>query len=469
MRDKYIFEPTGAPPIPGSHLAYMCGLVASYFSGQKGARKSAAETASKALQKAMSEKNGQSDFSYVKKHQIAFEEKYLSIGTATIDQLVGNLKERVLSDYRDRYWPFSWAQHNAPRPALDSIGALTHTPTGTNSWNILVQARTTVGTAVAPVVIGNVYRGNDRFELLTPQPPDVVNTIYVKRTKPHQHYIGYQRDGAQHFIRRYVARGLNQDDSLQLATNSALRAAGSGTSASDLEIRKEGANGRHDVEEGSVLSLDQQILSHTRGWYKRFISATTTSRTVYSTRGEEFRSVFGKVLIDLAFVPGQNIYDLHTPDALHHFSTTADALLTPFSSTHQNAAQRELAEEQHLAARDVIRTREVLIRASVPLAAIRFKDLGKKVVAISHPGTDENGSATFKAVEGAWKTQGLTGWLDEETLSYRRNQRWYKFYLFASAAEATRRFDAVPDTYKDFKETRSFFEFPDTQPVGFAR
>lgn len=468
MRDKYIFEPSIVPAIAGSHLERMRNLVADYFSGEKTKRKASANLAAEALQKAMTAKSGQSSFSYVKDHQIIFEKAHLKIGTATIGQLSADLRLTVLKAYRDTYWnwTFSW---NNPLPHPDSVGDLTCVAIGANSWSIQVQARETPGVAVPPVVIGSIYRGNGRFELLSSQPPDAVNTVYVKRTQPHQHYVCYLRDGAEHFIRRYVVRGLNQNDSVQIAAKSALQAAATGSTAKAMEIRQEDAIGRHNVAEDTELNMDQQILSHTRGWNKRFISATTTSRTVYSTRGEEFTSVFGKVIIDLAFVPGQDIYDLHTPDALHHFGTTGEALLNPPTSAHLNPALRALAEEKHLAARDVIRTREVLIRESVPLVAIRFKDLGKRVVAISHTGDDENGSKTFTAVEGAWKLAGLGPWQGEETLTYRRDHRWYKFYLFASAIEATRRIDAVPKEHSKAKSTRSFFDIPDKAPEGFAR
>lgn len=468
MRDKYIFEPSGVPPLVGSNLAHMCDLVANYFSDDKLKRKASANLAADALQKAMAKKSRQSDFSYVKTHQVIFEKAHLNIGAITIGQLITLLKAAVLKAYRDTYWnwPFSWSN---PLPSPDSVGDLTYTVTGTNSWSIRVQARVIPGVALPPIVIGSVYRGNGRFELLTPQPPDVVNTVYIKRTQPHQQYVGYMRDGVERFVRRYVARGLNQHDSAQITAKSPLQAAATGTTATALEIRKEDANGRHNVTEGTALSIDQQILSHTRGWNKRFISAATTSRTVYSTRGEEFTSVFGKVIIDLAFVPGQDIYDLHTPDALHHFGITGDTLLAPPSTSHLSAAQRGLAEEKNLAARDVIRTREVLIRGSVPFAALRFKDLGKNVVAISHTGDHENGSQTFTAVEGAWKLANLVRWLGDETLTYRRDHRWYKFYLFPSAVEAARRIDAVPEEYKNIKGTRNVFDFPDVQPVGFAR
>jgi hypothetical protein len=444
----------------------MCALVADYFSDGKKKRKSDADLASQALQKAMAKKSEQSDFSYIKEHQIAFEKAYLNIGTATIDQLIGNLRTTVLEAYRKKFWPFLWGKS---QPSVASIGELTYVPTGTNSWNVRVQARVAADTPVASVIIGTIYRGNGRFELLVPQPKDVVNTVYIKRTQPHQHYIGYQRDGVERFIRRYVARGLNQDDSRQLAEQKALKASAAGIQATSNEIQSEDATGKHGVDVGTTLTLDQQILSHTRGWYKRFISTTTTSRAVYSTLGEEFRSVFGKVIVDLAFVPGADIYDIHTPEALHHFNTTGDALINPASSAYAKASERKLADEQHLAARDVIRTREVLIRGQVPFAAIRYKSMGKRIVAISHPGVEQNGSTTFNAVEGAWKLASLGGWQGEETLSYRRDNLWFKFYLFSDAAQATLRLDAVPEAYKEFKSTRGFFDFPDVLPVGFAR
>jgi len=464
MRNKYIFEPNPIPPPKDSHLEYMCRLIANYLAGEKQKRKSAANAASEALQKAMDGKSGQSDFSYVTTHQVAFEKAYLNIGTTTIDQLTVGLRKSVLEAYRLKYWPFVWGK---TQPAIDTVATLTCTPSGINSWIVMVEARVTPGTAIDEVPVGTIYCGNGRFELLVPQPKDVRNSVYVKRTQRHQHYIGYHRDGKDRFIRRYVVRGLNQDDSQRLAEQKPLRASASGNVATENEITSEEATGKHNVKVGATLTANQQILSHTRGWYKRFISATTTFRTVYSTLGEEFQSVFGKVIIDLAYVPGASIYDIHTPEALDHFDTNGDALLNPVA--HVKASQRSLADEQHLAARDVIRTREVLIRGQVPFEAIRCKSMGAKIVAISHPGGDLNGSATFKAVESAWKVATLASWLSEETLSYRRDNLWFKFYLYADALQAKLRADAVPETYKDFKGTRVYFDFPDVSPTGFPR
>jgi hypothetical protein len=317
------------------------------------------------------------------------------------------------------------------------------------------------------LVVGRVYYGDARFEQLGPtnQPPGALNVIFVRRGFPGQHYIQYTRSGVAHYVRRYVIRGLNQEDSVCIIAGRPLVAPEQGNTATANEIPDADHPGKHNVLEGAVLTDDQQLLSHTRGWKKRFVSTTTTFQPAYSTRGEEFRSVFGKVIVDLAFVPGSDIFDLHTPDAIGVFNTDAAAIQT--ADYNPNPGTRTFHDEEVLAARDVIRTRELLIRRSVPVNALRFRQAGESVIAIRHMGPLDNALLTFTAVENAWGNPHP--WTAVDAPSYMWNGGWCRFYGFANPGATHVPWGQIPAQFHNRRQRMMEYDFPAPLPQGFAR
>ena len=315
-----------------------------------------------------------------------------------------------------------------------------------------------VNARFAPV--GKVVLGDARFELVAPQPAGLVNQVYQRRERPGRHYVQLP-DGS--YLRRFLSRGLNQSDSLNLTGNRALEAPEQGAQVLPSERRSAEHTGRHNVPAGTVLSLDQQILSHTRGWKKRFVSATTTSRPVYSTRGEEFRSVFGVVLIDLAHVPLATVVDLHRPDRINaRFGVGPQDIVG--APAAEPGYPRTLAHENFLAARDVIRTREVLIQFRVPPAAVVRHSLGNRIIGLSHADRNEVFFRFLYARDVCGRGINIVA---TEAPEYPWHGRWWYFVEYASAADALRvsqNLRALPDPINSLFFQK--FDIPAPPPAG---
>lgn len=461
MRDKYSYV---ASPVPASaaplvaRVTALHGYVTAYFADAKAARKAAAATASATLGTAITEA------APLVTAFRTYEATHLTIGTLSRDQLLAALQDYVRRKY-NQFYPPGWAAV-ASGAGAERVTVEFGVPAG-GTWTVTIQLREPRTAAPVALAMGRVYTGADRFVALgaAAQPAGRQNDVYTRQGFPNQHYIQYTRGGQARYIRRYVMRGLNQADSTNVTAAAALEAPEQGQTATANEIRDDDHTGKHNLAVDAAMTDAQKLLSHTRGWKKRFISATTTFHPAYSTRGEEFRSVFGKVIIDLAFVPGASIFDLHTPDAIAVFNTTAATL---HATEHvASPAARSLHDEELLAARDVLRTREVLILGTVPYAAIRHSAAVQTVIGIWHPGTDvDGGGATFALVEAAW---GAHPRVATETLSYRWQARWYRFYKFANAGAAAAAWAVIPVPQQARRQYLNEYDFPTPTPLGFDR
>ncbi|WP_123957959.1 hypothetical protein [Cupriavidus necator] len=269
--------------------------------------------------------------------------------------------------------------------------------------------------------IGKVYAGDTRFTLANVH--NTLNAVYHRIDQPNRQYVQLP-DGS--FLRRFITRGLNQDDSERLRRGQGLLAAHPNANRNDKEISRYGYG-----PDGPGEAIVKDVLSHTRGWQKRYISTTTTKRAVHSTQGKEFRSVFGAVLIDLANVALASVVDLHRPDRLpSYFNITAPTVVAP--RPPGNGAALTLDDERYLAARDVIRTREVLIRDSVPQNAVRSGPAKLCVLDVYSPNTP-----TLDSVVAHIKGSEGLSLEDEEKLAY----PWmgYRHWFLAYPTEAIAR------------------------------
>jgi hypothetical protein len=224
--------------------------------------------------------------------------------------------------------------------------------------------------------IGTVFLEQSRFMPLAIQPlPAIV--IYQRREDPSPVPRHYLLLPGGTYIRRYVSRGLNGFDGMRITAGQPLLAAQPNQLAVDSEV----GGAKHAVPIGGALTLDQQVLSHTRGWggNKRFISTGVSNHPAYSTRGEQFISMYGLVTIDLALVPQGSIVDVHTPAAGQAIMGIAP---TQILTNNHHTGTNDLAEQQYLALRDVIRTRELLIHATIPLAAVQRVAQGYTLLAL---------------------------------------------------------------------------------------
>ena len=225
--------------------------------------------------------------------------------------------------------------------------------------------------------IGKVHVGDSRYQVVLTV--GTLHPVYQIRNRPERHFV---KDVNGNFVRRFVTRGLNDLDAEKLGANQALiptfKYRTTATAPEYVDTTKAETSTRHPVVRNTNLTDTQQIVSHTRGWYKRFISATTTRRPALSTRGTEFRSLFGAAVVDLAKVPQARIFDLHAPKVAqnlfgHRTRDIVNAPVQPLQATN-------LAEEQFLAQRDVIRTREVLIREQLPVNALHCQPSAIRVI-----------------------------------------------------------------------------------------
>ncbi|MGJ7503221.1 eCIS core domain-containing protein [Variovorax sp. ZT5P49] len=226
------------------------------------------------------------------------------------------------------------------------------------------------------VVLGTVTFGSFRFQPIAPQPAGVLSPVFERIAKPGKHYI--YAPNTDTYVRRFVARGLNQSDAHNLNLDQDLQAPHPGIGAQGGEIYSGPRKARHAVLAGTALQMSQQLLSHTRGWKKRFISTGVSNRPALSTRGIPFSSVFGAVTIDLAMVAPQTIFPLNSHLAAERLlggDVTALKVVEahepqPASNLAVLPAARTLQDEEFLAMRDVLRTQELVIEGTVPHAAV---------------------------------------------------------------------------------------------------
>jgi hypothetical protein len=288
------------------------------------------------------------------------------------------------------------------------------------------------------VKLGTVFLGDARFTELRPQPPNLLNTVYVLgRVVNKGQKLELQADAnhtnahfvwlpnSQTYVRRFVTRGLNHNDVVNIMHASDLGAPVQVVTAQKQELDSKEPE-RHHVKEGAVLTEQQQILSHTRGWQKRYISTGVSGRPVFSTRGTEFMSIYGTAVIDLAKVDSSTVFDIHSPIAVNNLMHW-DASKVVNSKGPGNHSTT-LKGEEFLALRDVLRTRELLIKFRVPIGAVNCVWDDDRLAGF--------GANYFKGpqdlLEGIRKWQG--GWpsdQESDVLKYQGyNGKYWLFLLF---------------------------------------
>lgn len=379
MRDKYTFVPE--PNVPETHVEARY-TVQLYFSQAKRASKSDAEKAA--------------------------TEQARSLETIAGGHLPSKEKKKEITATLTRYEQahlragLSWAQFKDILLRRSAEISLDIGIEGDDQGEQAVFA--TVGGEKKR--IGTIYHDGFRFEKIDPMPEGPPTDVYrrrgigarsapgaspaPRRPRPKdspRHYIRLE-DGT--YLRRFVSRGLNQMDSENLSIRRPLTAFEQADEIQSGERSSGERPGRHDMS-GREWDVESKLLSHTRGWAKRFISATTTERKVFSSKGEPFQSVFGYAVIDLARVPVQAIHDLHSPGRIMPiFRVAAERVSLPErdpliqARDSDDAKERAFRHEQFLAARDVIRTREIVIHKSVPFVAVECESEGRRVVGLRH-------------------------------------------------------------------------------------
>jgi len=297
--------------------------------------------------------------------------------------------------------------------------------------------------------LGTVFLGDARMTDLRPQPTGLVNKVYVLgrfiydragpklEADPNHTKMQFVRlPNSDTYVRRYVTRGLNHNDCVNLRNGRDLTAPVLDQTAQRREIASGGQASGHDVSAGGALSEAQQILSHTRGWQKRYISTGVSSRPVFSTRGTQFMSLFGAAVIDLAKLDLSAVFDIHSPVAVQNLlKWDATSVL---SAPGPGDGATTLKQEEFLALRDVLRTRELLIKGRVDQRAVLRVGEGQRILGLGLDYKDgpKQQLAAIKKWPGGWSKVRQTddtnykGYLDQFWLfllfDNETTARWFK-------------------------------------------
>lgn len=219
--------------------------------------------------------------------------------------------------------------------------------------------------AGASLSFGTLYVADSRFVDAGVRDTGLQAEVYVDRDGPEgRHYIKLP-DGS--FVKRFVMRGLSAYDAMRLWGYQSLTPTYTHPGIVD-QVEK-----RVDRHGTTVRNLDlsEQVLSHTRGWKKRFISTGTSERNVYSTRGTQFKSLYGAAVVDLArLVNQQSIVDVHQPEVAARHLGNAEDLLT-YGTERTEVGLSDIDKQKYMGLRDVVRTRELLIHGDIDYAAVR--------------------------------------------------------------------------------------------------
>lgn len=328
-----------------------------------------------------------------------------------------------------------------------------------DSVQIFARHSTERGVQSTLVVLGSVAFGSARFRPIAVQPAGARSTVVERVAEPGKHYI--YAPNTDTFVRRFVARGLNQSDALNLDLSQDLQAPHTGK-AQAREIYSSAQSSRHRVLEGVALLTSQQLLSHTRGWQKRFISTGVSNRPALSTRGLPFSSVFGAVTIDLAMVDPLTIFPLNSHLAAERLlGGRVTALNVVNARAAQPGGSRTLRDEEFLAMRDVLRTRELVIAGTVPHAAIRAQRQVGVVLGIAGKGGPTGRHPAHAIPVDQWSSS-------EERLAYpwlRPGGRGSMWWWFAAYATPTLANEAAKNLHRNV-ERHIFGTYAPVCPTG---
>lgn len=214
------------------------------------------------------------------------------------------------------------------------------------------------------VPVANIYKQEGRFEKIYDglgALPDV-----FKHRENSRHYV---RDRYGVFIPRFLIRNLSKHDMNLLTAGLQSRDGRSfATKARNSEAR--------DFQEKDFIEAVVRHLRAAQQGGSFFISATSTSKHIYGSTGENFYTPsHGQVLLDAAIIPQDDLVDVHSPQAMSRMLNMKKYDWTlEFSET--DASYQTMA-----AARDTIRTREVVVHGSIPqqaIAKIRSETLNHK-------------------------------------------------------------------------------------------
>jgi hypothetical protein len=209
--------------------------------------------------------------------------------------------------------------------------------------------------------------------------PTEETDVYCHRTKPEKQFV---RDRHGFFIARYLIRNLSDFDRTTITKDPALTA----------------RNNRIPTDETLVADITTHVRAkEASGGGTCFISFTHTKAIIVGSTGALFyRQEKGDVIIDASQVLPKARVDLHSLEAVEKLFGVTDVNPTmPFVENNE-------AYENNAAARDTVRTREILIAGSVPAKAIVAVRLSTKEAKAPWTTPDGKPALLPKGIPEAW-------------------------------------------------------------------
>ena len=218
--------------------------------------------------------------------------------------------------------------------------------------------------------IATVYFNDQRFEkiedgsLTINSGPDAgeVREVFKHRSSGKE----YVQDSSDMFVKRYVNRALNTYDNPDKSQGVSIGADPRHKFGNDDEDTwADIATQVPDMEETEKY---QEIRNHQRQKEVQkgspFVSFTTTDRPIFGSSAKFFEGNSGTSIVDLAKISKSKIFDTHTPEAMERIH----GLKEPNPDMAFVEGNEDV--ERNSAARDAMRTRELVVAGGIPDEAI---------------------------------------------------------------------------------------------------
>lgn len=200
------------------------------------------------------------------------------------------------------------------------------------------------------VLVATIHMGDARFKKKTPEKQDPAIVDVYHHVQSGREYV---KDVNNVFVRRYLVRNLSEDDKVSVSKSEGLKSRWLADKKVSLDPNKEDVNAA--------------ILKHLRAAQggSDFISLTSTRRMIFGSAGADFYvPKKGRIVVDAAQLETEQIYDVHTLPAIAKIIANKDL---EFGVKFEEGNDEK---NRNAAARDTVRTREVLVLRHVPKGAI---------------------------------------------------------------------------------------------------
>jgi hypothetical protein len=236
-----------------------------------------------------------------------------------------------------------------------------------NIENITIAKRSETGIAKGSetgIHIATIYFDEQRFQKILDGDITLPDGEKRERFRHRESGVEYVQDAKDIFVKRYVKRALNKNDNpedksrgVEINADPRKKKGGGTTWAQIAKL----------IPNMDIEKRDKEILNHQR--YKEqqggspFVSFTTTDRPIFGSSGKLFESDEGVATVDLAKISKSRIFDTHTTEAMARIHGKDPDPTMPY-------AEGDERFEKNSAARDAMRTRELVVAGGIPDEAI---------------------------------------------------------------------------------------------------